>query len=310
MDLYRDARQYRQTLRGKGTVVVTADLPMTMNAARWREGRAAVNRVFRGCYVLGPSVPDLLDRCRAALAVAGHHAVVGFHTAAALEGFGVVESTDVHLVVPDGFAFPQRSGIAAHRTSIPLPTRAMIAGIACTAPARTAIDLARVLPRPRALCVLDAALSCRACTAEELSAEVALHKGHSGYRVARQLVAVADGRSQCVQESMLRLVIHDAGLTSFEPQVPVLDQYGDLLFMLDLADRELRVAAEYDGSSHLDRRRLRSDRARHNYLSTRGWRMRYFTDKDLYQRPHDIPATLRAAMVDARADPATFPRRR
>ena len=56
-----------------------------------------------------------------------------------------------------------------------------------------------------------------------------------------------------------------------------------MLYVVDLADRRLRVAAEYDGSSHLDRARLRSDRTRHNYLSTRHWRMRYFTDQDLYR---------------------------
>ena len=32
--------------------------------------------------------------------------------------------------------------------------------------------------------------------------------------------------------------------------------------------------------------------------------MRYFTDHDLYQCPDGIALTLRAAMADARADPA------
>ena len=104
----------------------------------------------------------------------------------------------------------------------------------------------------------------------------------------------SDGRSQCSQESHLRLILHDAGLTMFEPQVQVPDQHGDPLFVIDLADRRLRVLpAEYDGSSHLDRRRMEDDPAvGHTDPSNRHWRMRYFTDEELYRRPEDIPAIL------------------
>jgi very-short-patch-repair endonuclease len=235
--------------------------------------------------------------------VVARGAVVGFHTAAALHGFGVVDSDSIHVVVPIGGPFPQRPGIVVHQSGLAVAPTALVAGIPCTAPARTAIDLARALPRPRALAVLDACLYCGSCGLDELMAEVALHRGRRGFRQALALVPRADGRSQCAQESHLRLVVHDAGLVMFEPQVQVPDQYGEPLFVIDLADRRLRVAAEYDGSSHLDRRRLRHDRRRHNYLSSRHWRMRYFTDEELYRRPESIPAILRAALVDARSDP-------
>jgi very-short-patch-repair endonuclease len=106
---------------------------------------------------------------------------------------------------------------------------------------------------------------------------------------------MSDGRSQCAQESHLRLVVHDGGLLDFVPQVPVRDEYGRIRYFLDLADPHRRVGAEYDGSSHLDRNRLRLDRQRHNYLETNGWRMRYFTDRDIYTRPSEIIRILRAA---------------
>ena len=71
-------------------------------------------------------------------------------------------------------------------------------------------------------------------------------------------------------------------------------------YVLDLADVEHRIGVEYDGSSHLDRNRLRDDRARHNWLESHGWRMRYFTDRDLYRRADYILRTVRAARTRSR----------
>lgn len=74
------------------------------------------------------------------------------------------------------------------------------------------------------------------------------------------------------------------------------DRYGIPVYRLDLDNRERRIGIEYDGLSHLDRDRLRHDRERVNWLDGAGWRMRYFTDRDLYRRPQYIKATIRAAL--------------
>lgn len=282
---------------------------MSMNAARWRAGRSRIARPHRGLYLLGDMPPDLADLARAALAIAPPHAVIGFHTAAALLGFGVVGADAVHIVVPAGTAFPQRPGIIAHQSVVPIAPFA-VRGIRCTTPARTAIDLARVLARPDALAVLDAALASNTCTPTELAEEVARHRRLKGFRQASALVPLADGRAECVQETHLRLILRDARISSLVPQVPVLDRYGRMLYRLDLADERLRVAAEYDGESHLDRERMRSDRARHNYLAAQNWRMRYFTDIDIYRRPDYVVRTIRAALADALRDTTRPPNTR
>lgn len=298
MSLYRKAQQLSQSLHGANAVITTSELPLSKAAVQWRTSRQRLARPFRGFYLVGPTQPDLVDQCRAALALSSPVAVVGFHTAAALMGFGVVTSDDVHLVVPAGGPFPQRANIRVHQSVVPVAA-CLVRGVPCTSPVRTAIDLARALPRPEALAVLDAALAYEVCTHSELAAEVTRHQRLKGYRRALELVPLADGRSQCSQETHLRLILRDAKLTSFEPQVPVLDRHGRVRYKLDLADPRWKVAAEYDGESHLDRSRLRSDRARHNYLETHGWRMRYFTDVDVYQRPEEVIRTLRVALADA-----------
>ena len=86
----------------------------------------------------------------------------------------------------------------------------------------------------------------------------------------------------------MRLVLHDGGLRDFVPQMPVLDDFGRVRHRLDLGDPGTWSPVEYDGSSHLDPRRLRTDRIRHNWLSDRGWTIRYFTASDLYQNPRSI----------------------
>jgi very-short-patch-repair endonuclease len=302
--VYRQLQQFPTTLRGAAVLVPTSKLPMSMNAARWRASRARIARPHRGLYLFADTPPDLEDLARAALAVAPPHAVIGFHTAAALLGFGVVASDRVHLVVPAGKAFPQRPGITAHQSVVPIAPFA-VRGLPCTTPARTAIDLARALPRPDALAVLDAALASQTCTPIELAEEVRRHRRLKGFRQASALVPLADGRAECAQETHLRLILRDARITSLVPQVPVLDRRGRPRYRLDLADERLRVAAEYDGSSHLDRERLRADRARHNFLAAQGWRLRYFTDVDIYRRPEYVVHTVRAALGDAlrEADP-------
>jgi very-short-patch-repair endonuclease len=307
VDLYNDARAYPEQLRGYATVVPAAELAshgLTPASARWRSDHGRIDRAHHGTYLLGGT--DLLDRCRAALVQCHPGAVIGFQTAAALHGFGVVEDARIHVVVPCGSNFPWRPGIRVHQSVLPVAEPMLWSGTPCTPPARTAIDLARVLPRPQALSTMDAALFAKASDADALAAEVLRHRGLAGARRARELVGLADGRAECAQESHLRLLLHDAALlTSFVPQYPVLDDGGEYVrYRLDLADPEHKVAAEYDGASHLGRPSVRRDRRRHNWLDERGWLMRYFTDAELYHDPGAIVRTLRHAIARRRHGPA------
>ena len=74
----------------------------------------------------------------------------------------------------------------------------------------------------------------------------------------------------------------------------------------DLGYPAFRIGGEYDGVSHLDRQRMRQDRERQNWLSAHGWTMRYFTDIDIYRRPHYVVSAMREALRragDSRPNP-------
>jgi hypothetical protein len=234
-----------------------------------------------------------VERLRAAVRVLPPAAVLTHHTAAMLYGFGVVPTDELHVTLPAGTPLPQREGVAAHGAVLPFADVRDVLGMRCLGPARCAVDLARQLDRRDALAVLDAALRAGACTADDLADEVARHDGLRGVRQARELVRLADPRAACRQESHLRLILHDGLLPPPEPQLAVLDDHGRVHCRIDLGYAEERVGVVYDGDSRLDQ-------PGHNWLETRGWRMRYFSDADLCSDPYPLVQTVRAALYHPR----------
>jgi hypothetical protein len=253
-----------------------------------------LHRPHHGLYTR--PADGLVDRARALLRLLPAYAYFSHQTAAQLYGFGVLPEDRLHIVVPAHLPLPDIKGVAMHQASLPIEPVERF-GLPCVPAARCAIDLARASPRGDALAVLDSALRSRAADIDDLAAEVARHGRRRGVCHVRRLVQLADPRAECRQESHLRLILLDDKLPAPEPQLWIPDDCGDPRFRLDLGWQEHKVGAEYDGASHLDRDRMRHDRERHNWLETRGWRMRYFTDRDLYRRPGLIVATMRAALA-------------
>ena len=255
--------------------------------------RGVLSNPSRGVY--GPPDSDSLQALFVRLPPGS---VLGLHSAARLHGILVPPDERVHVIVPPDVDVPAIRGVAAHASVVPVRDVVMRAGVPCAPAYRCAVDLARRLRRLDALSCLDSALSDEVCTTEELTAEVALHDGLRGVRQARELIDWADPRPECPQESHLRLVLLDGRLPPPEPQVWVDNGYGTPMYRLDLGYRERRIGIEYDGSSHLDVSRMTNDRYRHNWLVAHGWRIRYFTARDLYRNPHSIVATVSALLAD------------
>ncbi|MET8530194.1 DUF559 domain-containing protein [Micromonospora sp. NPDC005172] len=266
---------------------------LTVARIRTRLDREELRRVRRGVYAAESCDDD--DLLRALLLRLPDGAMLARQSAARRHGFSVLRDDLVHVQLPATVPKPRLPGVVVHRTVLPVRP-VLIRGLPCVPAARCAVDLARAARRLDALPVLDAALRSGAVSHDDLLAEVSAHDALRGVRQARQLIPLADGRAECRQESQLRLILIDGGLPAPEPQLWVTDGFGIRLYRLDLGYRERRVGVEYDGLSHLDRDRLRHDRERVNWLDAAGWRMRYFTDRDLYRRPEYIRATIRRAL--------------
>ena len=261
---------------------------------RTRLYREEVAHPTRGVYGPAGTMPDDV---RSLLIRLPPGSVLGFHSAALIYGLPVRPHSKLHVIVPPDVDVPFIRGVAAHASVLPVDDPVWNGGIPCVPPVRCAIDLACRLGRPDALALLDATLRAGLCTVDQLAAEVVRHAGLRGVRQARELVGLADPRAECVQESHLRLVLLDGRLPPPEPQLWVASFYGTAVYRVDLGYERQRVGVEYDGQSHLDSARMEKDRHRHNWLVDNGWRMRYFTARDLYHDPGGIVATVKALLA-------------
>ena len=97
-------------------------------------------------------------------------------------------------------------------------------------------------------------------------------------------------------ESVLRWLIHEAGLPRPVLQYVIRDSLGRFLAQVDLAWPEHRVVVEFDGNVHRDRRVFVEDLRRQNGIVLADWRVLRFSSADVLGRASVLLATLRAAL--------------
>src|ERR1700722_3545753 len=197
-------------------------------------------RVWYGVYAA--QQPNLLRRLAALDVFMGRQAIPCLGTAATLYGFDTESTTAIHVLDP-GVRMRSTVGLMVHqRAGAPLQR---VAGRFATAPAWTAVEIVRQLRRPRALATLDAALKSTRCSRSEIESAVAEQRGRRGIAAVRELLPVADGRSESAMESEARLVMIDRGLPPPELQYEIRGRGGEL-WRVDFAWPDVYVAAEYE----------------------------------------------------------------
>ena len=236
-------------------------------------------RVWHGVYAA--AVPDLIGRLAALDLFMGQRAVACMGTAAALHGFDLENTRVVHVLDP-GVRMRPTMGLMVHqRTGAPLQR---VAGRLATAPAWTAVEVARQLRRPRALAALDAALHSSVCTRAELESAVREQKGRRGIVQVRELLGHADGRAESGMESEARLVMIDYGLPTPELQYEIPGP--DEVWRVDFAWPDQRVAAEYESVDwHAGRAEMLRDKRRLAAIQELGWTLIPIVVDDVRREP-------------------------
>lgn len=252
-----------------------------MLAAHVRAG--AIVRVWHGVYALSP--PDTVARLKALDMMTGKSIVACLHTAAELHGFDTDDDDRIHILDPGVRMRPVRGLMVHQRIGARLRR---VDGRLATAPAWTAVEVARTLRRPRALATLDAALHCGACTAAELAAAIGEQKGRRGIVKVRDLMRYADGRAESAMESEARLVFIDGGLPVPELQYEIVDRCGQL-WRVDFAWPDAMVAAEYESMDwHANPAALKHDRIKTSRLQECGWTSVPVVVDDVRRNPFDL----------------------
>jgi very-short-patch-repair endonuclease len=98
-------------------------------------------------------------------------------------------------------------------------------------------------------------------------------------------------------ESVLRWVLHEAGVPAPAVQYIVTDDDGVFRGRADLAWPDKKVLVEFDGDLHRERGVFVKDLRRQNALIAAGWVILRFSSADILGRPHAVIAEVRRALA-------------
>jgi hypothetical protein len=211
-----------------------------------------LRRVHWEVYV-DAQAPDTAElRARAVGLVLPQGAALVRASAAWLHGIdarppgGQLELPEIVCAVPAGRASPlRRPGVHCHQADLGDDV-VEVAGVPCTSPLRTAVDLLRFAPPFIGLAAADAMAARGLITAEATATEVERRKGQRFVDRARRLAALIDPGSESAGESWLRLRMADAGFPRPETQIWVPEPRPGA-YRIDLGYRSIRRGVEYDG---------------------------------------------------------------
>jgi hypothetical protein len=246
-----------------GSEAITAAALNEYQLRRW------YRTVFRDVYIPKGDEPSLEERILGAWLWSRRRAVIAGAAASALHGARWVGAdTDVELVSKSARA--HRGLIVRNETLEPDEVTA-IGRLPVTTVARTAFDLARHLPRDRALPRLDALMHATPFSFEDVSLLAKRHRGARGLRRLDEVLPLVDGGAASPRESWLRLLLIDGGLPRPATQIPINDGWRPV-GLLDMGWEDYMVAAEYDGDQHrTDRRQFVKDINRLAKFADLGW---------------------------------------
>jgi hypothetical protein len=236
---------------------------LTRGQLRWNYVAALPN-----IYLPNDATRTILLNAEATWLWTGRTGVIAGRAAAALHGaLWVDDSTPVEVITDH--TRPRR-GIIVREERIARDEITTSGGVQVTTPARTALDLARHLPRDTAVLHLDALAAATGVTARDALALAPRYRGARGIRRAPAALDLMDAGAQSPKETWLRLLLIDEGFPRPRTQIGVTDGFAQAF--LDMGYDDLKVGLDYDGALHqTDRRRYVHDVGRNELIARQGW---------------------------------------
>jgi len=262
-----------------------------LQSAPWR-------RMFRGVWAHVDMEDTRETRLAAARLVIPSHGVLRGLTAAWIYGADVrrEDDLDVHAGFPEGKRIRNQPGLVVCQETLRPADICLIDGVAVTSPVRTVFDCLRLLRGHERLVVADALTHLELTTVEEIRRYFAGQRRMRNLRIAELLIDDIEPKSESPMETRLRLTLVDGGLPRPEAQWEITNAAGVVLWRLDLAYPEVKLAVEYDGAWHWKQRR--ADDKRRAALRALGWEVLVFDADDVYGNPdrvvHEVRTALRA----------------
>jgi len=268
-----------------GSEAVAAGVASHSQLRRW------YTRVFRDVYVKDGAELTPAVRAQAAWLWSRRRGIIAGFSAAALHNAKWVDTDRPVDIIHDNRH--QLPGLQIWGDRLETDEFELIDGVPATTPARTALDLACWYPTATAVAAIDALTNATEVKMADVELLVGRYPGRRGVERARVSLDLVDAGSQSPKETWLRLVLVQAGLPRPQTQIPVLDEFGDVIAYLDMGWEDVKVAVEYDGEQHRnDRRQYTWDIRRLEAVERRGWTLVRVVAGD---QPVDILRRVRAA---------------
>ena len=245
-----------------------------------------------------------------ALSAATPGAWVSHLTAATLHGLWLPSwyrgCRELHVSKPKTLPPVRRRGVVGHTVLAFADEVTVLDGIRISTPARTWLDLARLLPLEDLVAVGDqlvrrprSELEGRTepwATFPQLHTMMTRHPKLKGIVKARAAAELIRPGADSAPETFLRLAITAAGLPEPELQVRIVpeDPYSPAA---DLGYRKSRVAIQYDGGHHLSREQQSRDNRRDEAFNSAGWRYFKFNADDLAEDFRSAVRKVRLALL-------------
>lgn len=246
----------------------------TTALARGRLTRAKLRwnyrAIFPDVYVPRAAAPTLRLATVGAWLWSGRNGVIAGRAAAALHGALWVDTNTPIETIGDKGKGRTPQGIVVRNERIHADEIVDVDGIPVTTPARTALDLARHLPRDVAVRHLDALARATGVTACDVLPLAEHYPRARGLRRAEIALALMDPGAQSPRETWLRLLLIDAGLPAPRTQIRVTDGVNEAF--IDMGYDEPMVGLDYDGEHHSsDRGQYVYDIGRAELIDRQGW---------------------------------------
>ncbi|WP_020392458.1 type IV toxin-antitoxin system AbiEi family antitoxin domain-containing protein [Kribbella catacumbae] len=234
----------------------------------------------------------------------GGRAVLSHQSAVVLHGIEVsdLDLTRVHLTRLSGLGRSSGS-VCQHAPRPPVLGSVEVDGVQLTAGPRAVVEAIRQASYPIAVSVVDEALRKGVATAPHLAAALELFGYRTGIGTAIRAVQFADGRSESVGESRLRVLMADLGLPTPVLQAEIRDGDGHLVGRVDFLLAEWNVIVEFDGAlkyAGKSARPLVEEKRREDRLRDLGYEVVRATWPDL-TRPADFTRRIQSAIRRAAA---------
>lgn len=236
---------------------------LTRAQLRWRY-TSAHPRV----YLPNGATRNLKTNTMAAWLWSDRRGIIAGRAAAALHGAEWVDDdVPIELITEHG---RPRPGIIVREERIRPDEVCQIGDFSVTSPLRTALDLARFLPRDDAVAHLDALAIATGIEADQVLEMADRYRGLRGIRSARTALDLMDAGGQSPRETWLRLLLIDAGFRRPRTQIRVSDKFTEAF--IDMGYDDVKVGLDYEGKHHAtDRRHVVHDIGRNEFIEREGW---------------------------------------